>query len=92
MAGDTRQLLKLLGVAVTDAEAEAEKLAAAASGLSAGSKKEEVAALLKDANDLFRELNARWLEVTERVFSIQGRLQEHLAQAAAAFRAADDKK
>ena len=91
MGEDTRALLKLFGVAVTDAEAEAAKLAAAAAGLSAGSSKEQVAALLKDASDLFRELNARWLEATQRVFAIQGRLQEQLAQAAAALQAADGK-
>jgi hypothetical protein len=90
MAEDTRKLLKLFGVAVTDAEAEAEKLAAAAARLSPGSGKEEVAALLKDASDLFRELNARWMEVTQRVFEIQTRLQDRLAQAASALRAAGD--
>jgi hypothetical protein len=82
MAEDTRALLKLFGVAVTDAEAEAEKLSAAAGRLSAGGR-DEVAALLKDACELFRELNARWMDVTQRVFAIQGRLQEQLARAAA---------
>jgi len=86
MAEDTRAILKLFGVAVTDAEAEAEKLSAAAARLSAGSSREEIAALLHDASDLFRELNARWLDVTQRVFAIQGRLQERLAQAATALR------
>jgi hypothetical protein len=87
MGEDTRKLLKLFGVAVTDAEAEAEKLAAAAARLSAGSTREEVAALLQDASDLFREVNARWLEVTQRVFEVQGRLQAQLVQAASALRA-----
>jgi hypothetical protein len=51
---DTRRLLKVFGVAITDAEAEAEaeKLAATATRQPAGGK-EEVAALLKDASDLF---------------------------------------
>jgi hypothetical protein len=91
MSDDTRRLLKVFGVAVTDAEAEAEKLAAAAARLSAGSGREEVAALLQDASDLVRELNARWMDVTQRVFAIQERLQEQLAQAAATLRAADGK-
>ena len=91
MAEDTRKLLKLFGVAVTDAEAEAEKLAAAAARLSAGGGKEEVAAVLKDASDLFRELNARWFEVTQRVFEIQGRLQGQLSQAAGALRGPGDR-
>ena len=83
MNEDTRKLLKVFGVAVTDAEAEAEKLAGIASQLSASSTKEETAALLKDAADLCRELNTRWLEITERVFAIQSRLQTQLAEAAA---------
>jgi hypothetical protein len=91
MGEDRRAILKLFGVAVTDAEAEAEKLRAAAARLSGGSGREEVAALLKDASDLFRELNARWLEATQRVFAIQARLQEQLAQSAAALQAADGK-
>jgi hypothetical protein len=88
MGEDSRKLLKLFGVAVTDAESEAEKLSAAAARLTAGSSGAEVAALLKDASDLCRELNARWLEVTQRVFEIQARLQEQLARAAAATRSA----
>jgi hypothetical protein len=39
--------------------------------------------LLKDGADLCRELNTRWLEITERVFAIQARLQTQLAEAAA---------
>ena len=41
MSDETRKLLKLFGVAVTDFEAEAEKLAAAGAQLSTGSSKEE---------------------------------------------------
>ena len=83
MNDDTRKLLKVFGVAVTDAEAEAERLAGTARQLSAGTTKEEFAMLLKDASDLCRELNTRWLEITERVFAIQGRLQQQLAEAGA---------
>jgi hypothetical protein len=80
---DTRKLLKVFGVAVTDAEAEAERLAEFAAGLSASTSKQEVAQLLKDAGDLCRELNTRWLEITERVFAIQNGLQQRLAEAGA---------
>ena len=83
MNDDTRKLLKIFGVATTDAETEAEKLVEKASQLSASSTKEEIASLLKDASDLSRELNTRWLEITERVFAIQSRLQIQLAEAAA---------
>ena len=41
MADETRRLLKIFGVAVTDFEAEAEKLEAAAARLSADSGKEQ---------------------------------------------------
>jgi phage host-nuclease inhibitor protein Gam len=82
MNDETRKLLKIFGVAVTDSEAEAEKQVARAGQLSASSSKEEMTALLKDAADLCRELNTRWLEITERVFAIQNRLQAQVAEAA----------
>ena len=82
MNDDTRKLLKVFGVAVTDAAAEAERLAGTVAQLSASAGKEEVARLLKDASELCRELNTRWLEITQRVFAIQSRLQTQLAEAA----------
>jgi hypothetical protein len=82
MSDDTRKLLKVFGVAVTDAEAEAERLAGTVAQLSASAGKEVVAKLLKDASELCRELNTRWLEITERVFAIENRLQTHLSEAA----------
>ena len=83
MNNDTRKLLKTFGVAITDSEAEAEKLVARALQLSTNSNKEEIVAILKDGADLCRELNTRWLEITERVFAIQSHLQTELAAAAA---------
>jgi hypothetical protein len=83
MYDDTRKLLKVFGVAVTDAEAEAERLAATAAQFSAGSSKEEIARLLKDSSELCQELNTRWLEITERVFAIQNHLRQQLTQAGA---------
>lgn len=47
MADETRRLLKVFAVAVTDFEAEAEKLAAASTQLSAASGKDQIAKLLK---------------------------------------------
>jgi hypothetical protein len=88
MNDETRKLLKVFGVAVTDAEAEAERLAGTAGQLSASAGREEVAKLLKDASELCRELNTRWLEITERVFAIQSRLQQQLAEAGARLQAA----
>jgi hypothetical protein len=82
MADETRKLLKLFGVAVTDFEAEAEKLAATASQLSADCSKEEVAKLLKDAAELCRELNSRWLETTQHIVAAQNQLLSTCAEAA----------
>jgi hypothetical protein len=81
MNDDTRKILKVFGVAVTDSEAEVDKLIARSGRLSTSSN-EDMAALLKDAADLCHELNARWLEVTQRVFAIQDRLQSQLREAA----------
>ena len=81
MNDDTRKLLKVFGVAVTDAEAEAERLTDIAAQLSASTGKEEIAKFLNDAGDLCQELNTRWLEITQRVFAIQNRLHQQLAEA-----------
>jgi hypothetical protein len=83
MYEDTRKLLKVFGVAVTDAEAEADRLAESAAQLSAGSGKEDIAKLLKDSSELCQEMSTRWLEITERVFAIQNRLRQQLAEAGA---------
>jgi hypothetical protein len=83
MNDETRKLLKVFGVAVTDFEAEAEKLAAAAGQLTADTGKDQVAKLTKDAAELCRELNSRWLEITQRVFALQDRLLSCCAEAAA---------
>ena len=56
---ETRQLLKIFGVAVTDFEAEAQKLEANAAQLTADGSKEEFAKLLKGASELCAELNTR---------------------------------
>jgi len=85
MNDDTRKLLKVFGVAVTDAEAEAERLAGTAARLSSGTSKEEPAKLLQDASDLCRAL----LGITQQVFAIQRRLHQQLAEAGARLQAPD---
>jgi hypothetical protein len=80
---DTRKLLKVFGVAVTDAEAEAERLATTAAQLSASASTAEIAKLLQDACELCLELNTRWHDISQRVFAIQSRLQQRLAEAGA---------
>ena len=89
MADETRRLLKIFGVAVTDFEAEAEKLEAAAAQLSADSGKDQIAMLLKDSTELCRELNTRWLETTQHIFAIQNRLLDRCAEAATRLQVVD---
>jgi uncharacterized membrane-anchored protein YhcB (DUF1043 family) len=79
---ETRQLLKIFGVAVTDFEAEAEKLKDVAEQFTAGTDKAEVASHLKNVAELCRELNTRWLQVTQRVFEAQNELLVCCADAA----------
>ena len=79
---ETRQLLKVFGVAVTDFEAEAEKLKGAAEQLTGDTDKTEIASQLKNVTELCRELNTRWLEVTQRVFQSQNELLARSAEAA----------
>jgi hypothetical protein len=80
---ETRKPLKIFGVAVTDFEAEAGRLAAAADRLAPDSSPDQVARLMKDAAGPSQELNARWLEITRRVFALQERPLSRFAEAAA---------
>ena len=89
MADETRRLLKVFGVAVTDFEGEAEKLEAAATQLTAASGKDQIAKLLRDATELCRELNTRWLETTQHIFASQSRLLARCADAAARLQVSD---
>ncbi len=79
---ETRQLLKIFGVAVTDFEAESEKLKSVAEQFTAGTDKAEVAGHLKNVAELCRELNTRWLQVTQRVFEAQNELLVRCVEAA----------
>ena len=90
MADETRKLLKILGVAVTDFEAEAEKLQAAAGQLSADSGKHQIVKLLRDATQLCAELNSRWLETTQRIFALQNQLLSRCADAATRLQSVHD--
>ena len=80
---ETRQLLKIFGVAVTDFESEAEKLANVAAEFSSETDRDEIAHQLKNVSELCRELNTRWFQVTQRVFEIQNQLLARSAEAAA---------
>ena len=88
--GETRQLFKIFGVAVTDVESEAEKLAASAARFSRGTGKDEIARHLKNVTELCRELNTRWFDLTQRIFTVQNELLARCADAAAKVQLADD--
>jgi len=79
---ETRQPLKDFGVAVTDFEAEAEKLKRVAEQLTGDADKTEIASQLKNVTELCGEFNTRWLEVTQRVFQSQSELLARCAEAA----------
>jgi len=85
---ETRQLLKIFGVAVTDFKAEAEKLQATADQLTTNTDKAEIAKLLKDVTELCNELNGRWLETTQHIFALKNQLLSRCADAAAGTEAA----
>jgi len=82
MGDETRKLLKVFGVAVTDFEAEADKLAGRAAQLSTTTGKEEIISLVADTTELCRELGQRWLEITQHVFAMQDRFLAAVAEAA----------
>ena len=79
---ETRQLLKVFGVAVTDCETEAEKLKSVAEQLTGDTDKTEIASHLTNVSELCRELNTSWLEVTQRVFQSQNELLARCDEAA----------
>ena len=87
---ETRQFLKIFGVAVTDFEAKAEKLAEVAARFSSDTGKDEIAKQLKDVTELCRELNSRWFDVTQRIFTVQNELLARCADAAATVQLAGD--
>jgi hypothetical protein len=81
-AEETRRLLKVFGVSVTDFEDEAARLEAAASQLAASGDPQQAAKLLQDGSELCREMNTRWLETTQHVFAMQNQLLARLAEVA----------
>ncbi|MGH7545178.1 MAG: hypothetical protein ACREKI_03245 [Gemmatimonadota bacterium] len=76
---ETRKVLKVFGVAVTDFEAESERLLAALEA-APGSTAETMRAL-RDALDLLREVNRTWLAATQHLAGLQQRFLERAAAA-----------
>lgn len=87
---DTRQLLKVFGVAVTDFEAEAARLQELAAQFSSNTGRQEIATHLKNVAELCRELNTRWFDVTQRIVTVQNELLARCADAAARVQQVDE--
>jgi hypothetical protein len=68
---ETRKILKIFGVAVTDFEEESERLLSRIA--EAGANSAAAVPALRDALELMREVNQKWIATTEHLFRIQGR-------------------
>ncbi len=77
---DTRRLLKVFGVAVTDFEDEAtvlrERAAALAPDDDAGAR-----SLLMDLSELLLDLNGKWADVSAHLAKVQAELLSAVAKA-----------
>lgn len=72
---DTRRLLKVFGVAVTDFEEESQRLLERLESLAAKPEGAAVPAV-RDALELLLEVNQKWLATTEHLFQAQQRFLE----------------
>ncbi|MFQ5894971.1 MAG: hypothetical protein ACE5JJ_04020 [Nitrospinota bacterium] len=79
-AEETRRMLKVFGVTVTDFEQEAARLQGRLKEISAWPPGER--ATLKDLCELLLDLSGKWLQVTQHLFQTQVGLLESLARAA----------
>ncbi len=80
---ETKKLLKIFGVTVTDFEDESNQIAQKARDLSASAGPEsakQFAELARDALELSSDMNAKWLEVTNYIQTQQKKMCDELAQ------------
>ncbi len=77
---DTRRLLKVFGVAVTDFEDESTVLKERAAALAADDA-EATRSLLKDLSELLLDLNGKWADVSAHLTKVQLELLSAVAQA-----------
>lgn len=83
MEDETRKMLKVFGVSVTDLDREAEALLGRLQALGEGGKAGDLLPVFGNLSELLLEVNTRWLEVTRHIFDVEMRL---LTQAAAAIK------
>lgn len=79
---ETRRLLKVFGVSVTDFEEESEKLLERLQRLKTAPEEERVTAL-RDALELLLDVNGKWQATTEHLFHRQRRFLEQVLEALA---------
>ncbi len=80
---ETKKLLKVFGVAVTDFEDESQRMIQRATELGGSSGPEapkKFAELTRDALELIADLNSKWLEVTNYLQAQQKKLYDELLQ------------
>ncbi len=70
---ETRRMLKIFGIAVTDFEEESKELLSRVQSLEAGAS-EELVGTLRDLLELISETNEKWQTATEYLFGLQRRV------------------
>jgi hypothetical protein len=83
MEDETRKMLKVFGVSVTDFDREAEALLGRIRALGGEGTAGELLPLFIDLSELLLGVSAKWLEVTRHIFEGQARL---LGEATAALK------
>ena len=78
-AEDTRKLLRVFGVTVTNFEDRSAQFLERAMQLRQAGDAQGIAALLKDAADALMDLQGRWLEITDLITQRQRQLLTELA-------------
>lgn len=78
-AEDTRKLLKLFGIAVTDFEEAGGELADRIADL--GGADSEVAAAVRDLLQMIMDTNDKWRATTDRMFEMQKQVLIRVVQA-----------
>jgi len=76
---DTRKLLRVFGVTVTNFEDRSAQFLERAMQLRQAGDAQGIAALLKDAADALMDLQARWMEITDLITQRQRQLLTELA-------------
>lgn len=70
---ETRRMLKIFGIAVTDFEQESKELLSRVQSLEAGAS-DELVGTLRDLLELISETNEKWQMATEYLFGLQRRV------------------